>query len=30
MVVFEYFWHRYFETDISIEHNIQQLKRKAQ
>ena len=28
MVVFEYFWHRYFETDISIEHNIQQLKRK--
>ena len=28
MVVFEYFWHRYFETDISIKHNIQQLKAK--
>ena len=30
MVVCEYFSYRYFETDISIEHNIQQLKRKAQ
>ena len=30
MIVCEYFSYRYFETDISIEHNIQQLKRKAQ